>query len=346
MSHDLNFRDGRASMMYVGEVPWHGLGTPLNEPATAQKAIQAAGLDWKVVKRPLFYIANESLVRIEDKMAVIRPGQRKGEPDKVFGVVSPGYEPLQNCDAFAFFDSIVGKGAAIYHTAGALGDGERVWVLAKLPDSIHVANQDDVGKYLLLSNSHDGRSAVQVKFTPIRVVCQNTLSMALAQGRSVRVEHDRNLEIGLERAKDMLGIINARYAVIEESFGVLAQVQMQPARLKEYVEAVFPDPAPPVSSGRDGLLGSARARWEYALKQARLSREESARLFEEGRGNRQPGIRGTLWAAYNAVAEMIDYRQDGMDADRHLRSMWFGQGYHVKVRAYQVAMEKSAAWQN
>jgi phage/plasmid-like protein (TIGR03299 family) len=343
MAHNLNFRNGKASMMYVDEVPWHGLGTPLREPATAKQAIEAASLDWEVVKRPLYVVAGNGLLPIKDKVAVVQRGQGK-QSDTVFGVVSPSYTPLQNRDAFAFFDSIVGQKAAIYHTAGALGNGERVWILAKLPDTIHVAKKDDVDKYLLLSNSHDGRSAVQVKFTPIRVVCQNTLTMALDEGRTVRVQHHRNLEAGLEHAKEMLGIINARYAQIEEDFGAMAKVSMPSARLDEYLRLVFPDPAPVDETNAGYVAGPARLRRQRALTQARFNRKESGRLFVGGTGNNEPAIRGTLWAAYNGIAEMIDYRQEGMNPDRHLRSIWFGQGYHTKARAFEIAKQKLALW--
>ena len=343
MAHNLNFRNGKASMMYVDEVPWHRLGTRLKEPATAEQAIQAASLDWEVVKRPLFVVAGDGFAPIKEKVAIVQRGQGE-QGDTVFGVVSPSYTPLQNRDAFAFFDSIVGEGAAIYHTAGALGNGERVWILAKLPDSIHVAGKDDVDKYLLLSNSHDGRSSVQVKFTPIRVVCQNTLTMALEEGRTVRVKHHRNLEIGLEHAKDMLGIVRARYARIEEVFGAMARVSLPSPRLDEYLRLVFPDPAPLDEDEGGYEAGPARLRRDRALEQAQLNRREADRLFVGGRGNDEQDIRGTLWAAYNGIAEMIDYRQEGMNPDRHLRSIWFGQGYHTKARAYQVAVEKAATW--
>ena len=343
MAHNLNFRNGKASMMYVDKVPWHSLGTRLAQPATAEQAIRAAGLDWEVVKRPLFVVAGDGFARIKEKVAVVQRGQGK-QGDTVFGVVSPSYTPLQNRDAFAFFDSIVGQGAAIYHTAGALGNGERVWILAKLPDIIHVANKDDVDKYLLLSNSHDGRSSVQVKFTPIRVVCENTLTMALDEGKTFRVKHHRNLKDGLEHAKDMLGIINARYARIEEVFGAMAEAPMPSARLDEYLRLVFPDPAPLDQDEGGHEAGPARLRRNRAFEQARLNRQESGRLFAEGKGNSEPAIRGTLWTAYNGIAEMVDYRQEGMNPDRHLRSIWFGQGYHTKARAYQVALDNVPVW--
>ena len=139
-----------------------------------------------MVKQPLYVKTGQNYRKAEDKYMMMRADQLEKGPE--FGIVSSDYTPLQNLEAFNFFDDIVGQGAAIFHTAGALGKGERVWILAKLPDSIRIIGDDVCDKYLLLSNSHDGRSSVQMKFTPIfAVVCQNTLTMALNQGRTVRI---------------------------------------------------------------------------------------------------------------------------------------------------------------
>ena len=142
MSHNLLIQNGEASMMYVGGLPWHGLGTRLDRPATAKEAIQAAHLDWQVRKLPLCAVDGLLHLPVRDRYGVARDGSLD-----VLGVVGRDYTPVQNREAFAFFDPIVGKNAAIYHTAGALGRGERVWILAKLPDSIRVVGDDITDKY-------------------------------------------------------------------------------------------------------------------------------------------------------------------------------------------------------
>jgi phage/plasmid-like protein (TIGR03299 family) len=222
-------------MFYIDEVPWHGLGTRLDKPATAQEAIQAARLDWKVKKIPLF--AGSKHIPVPDRFAIVRrTGDQIQKSDPVLGVVSNEYTPLQNSEAFSFFDPIVGQNAAIYHTAGALGLGERVWILAKLPGQIRVVGDDITEKYLLLSNSHDGKSSVQIKFTPVRVVCQNTLTLALTDGSSVfRVSHYSNIHQKLEQAHQMLGLINERFEGIEQTFQAMSRVKLDRNRTASFL---------------------------------------------------------------------------------------------------------------
>ena len=157
MGHGIWNNSGHASMMYVGKEPWHGLGTKLSKPATSAEAIKAAHLDWDVTLKPVAAVDGYREYPIKNRFAIV-PCDGWGTTDcPVFGLVGRGYTPLQNREAFAFFDPIAGKDAAIYHTAGALGRGERIWILAKLPGHICVAGDDITEKFLLLSNSHEGK---------------------------------------------------------------------------------------------------------------------------------------------------------------------------------------------
>jgi phage/plasmid-like protein (TIGR03299 family) len=170
MAHELAITKGRTAMMYAGEVLWHKLGTRLNEPATAREAIDAASLNYLA---ELKAIQTDGGIPFPQRKAVIRSDSKD-----VLGVVGNSYVPIQNHQAFEFLDAVVVDENLRYQTAGALGKGERIWTLAKLPDAIRVKNSDDITeKYLLLSNSHDGSSSLRVHFTPIRLVCANTLAI-------------------------------------------------------------------------------------------------------------------------------------------------------------------------
>jgi phage/plasmid-like protein (TIGR03299 family) len=329
MAHDLYYDRDKYSLMYVGSEPWHGLGQRLEGPATAALAIEAANLDWEVVKRPLYAIGDRCSVPVKDMFGTMR-ADRTGDEAVVYGIVGRNYRPLQNREAFEFFDPIVGQGAAVYHTAGALGHGERVWILAKLPGEIRVADGDISDKYLLLSNSHDGESSVQIKFTPIRVVCNNTLTMALSQGPAIRVAHTRDMKQRLQHARDNLKLINANYQKLEQMFKVMVTVSMQGERLTEYLTMVFPDP-----NDRNK---------EAAVKRAIRNRRAAEHFYRHGKGNDQPAVAGTLWAAYNGVTEFIDHIHGRRTDDQHLESIWFGKGYLVKARAFEIARERAASW--
>jgi phage/plasmid-like protein (TIGR03299 family) len=313
--------------MVVGEPAWHRLGKVLDKPATAMEAIQAAHLDWEVIKQPLFAGESEHH-RIPDYYAIVRKDDWSKKKATVLGIVGESYTPVQNREAFSFFDPIVGDRAAVYHTAGALGSGERVWILAKLPEDIRVIGDDITQKYLLLTNSHDGNSAVQIKFTPIRVVCQNTLTMALSQGPTLRIPHTRDVRERLRIAANMLNAIKIRYSELEGAFRKMATVQVHGDKLQRYLVQVFPDPR---RKGDD-------ARYERALTQACTDRVGAEYLFAMGKGNEQKGVAGTLWAAYNGVAEYVDYRRYAKATEnRQVDAIWFGDGYSIKARAYAVA---------
>ena len=326
MAHNLLIQNGQASMFYINEVPWHGLGVKLNQPATAQEAIQAAGLDWRVKKLPLF--AGSKRIPVLDKFAIIRKTvDLVQKTDPVLGVVGKEYTPLQNSQAFSFFDPIVGQDAAIYHTAGVLGQGERVWILAKLPGHIRVVGDDITEKYLLLSNSHDGKSSVQIKFTPVRVVCQNTLTLALNDGAAYRVTHHADIHQKLKQAHEMLGIINSKFDGLEQSFQAMSRVKMNSNLIAEYLATVYPDSNEPE---KQVLVERDRSWSEY--------------FFDQGRGNRMPGVAGSLWAAFNGVTEWQDHRKSRQNENQRLSSSWFGETARIKSRAFGVAQDKTLVW--
>ena len=314
MPHNLNVTNGRPSMMYVGETPWHSLGTRLDKPAAAEEAIQAAHLDFTVEKFRLKTTPND--LSVESHFATVRT-----DTMEVLGVVGSRYEPIQNKDAFTTFDALVGEGEAIYHTAGALGKGERIWILAKLPDYIRVNGNDVVEKYLLLVNSHDGSSTVRVKLTPIRVVCENTLSLALSGAeQEVHVRHTLNAMEKLKEAHEILGLTNKLYMELDVIFNRMAETKVEQETLTEYVKTVFPEN--PESKDQSWVKKVHDTVFELA---------------ESGEGAEV--TRGTLWGAYNAVTEYVDhYRNAKGDETQRLKSMWFGSGEGIKKNAFRSAV--------
>jgi phage/plasmid-like protein (TIGR03299 family) len=230
---------------------------------------------------------------------------------------------------FAVLDEVVQSDGLRYHTAGALGRGERVWMLAKLPGEIRVKGGDDViDKFLLLSNSHDGSSSLRVLFTSVRVVCQNTLNLALnrGQGQGVSISHKGDLASKVKHAREVLGLAHKVYEDAESKIDLLASHAMNAVELDGYFKTLVPDPI-------DG-----------DPTRARNIRLELHRLFEEGKGQDIPGIRFTTWAAVNAVTEFVDHHRgtrgtDSLDRSRQqLQSAWFGQGAAMKSKAWNLAL--------
>jgi phage/plasmid-like protein (TIGR03299 family) len=313
------------SMMYTGETPWHGLGKKLDNAATSAEAIAAAGLNWSVEKR-LVYTTGPlgKLIQIDGKYAVSRM-----DNDQPLGVVGDVYHPLQNKDAFRFFDAVVGLKEAFYHTAGALGAGEVIWILAKLNGIIQVKGHDITEKYLLLTNRHDGLGSVRIMFTPIRVVCQNTLNLALADGTKfqAKLKHCATMGMKVQEVREALGIIDQKFAFFEKAAQRLAAVELTQEAFKNYL-------------GKVGIIPEDLADLEGRAKtMAENVIHEVTQKFEHGRGNDMPGVKGTLWAAFNGVTEYVDYtRTTRGGSDSRAKSLLFGSGATLKQKAWDEAL--------
>lgn len=310
------------TMAYVGAVPWHGLGTPVPPSVSSEEMIRAAGIDWLVEKRPARGSRLTGAKRGREKYSryelvrLARPNKR--EDEVVLGIVSDRYQPLQNTGAFRFFDPIVDRNTATYETAGALGDGERIWVMAKMPGDIQVVKGDVCGKYLLLSNTHTGQGSVIVKFTAVRVVCQNTLNLALKDGQpAFRVRHSAVMGARLDEVGELIAAANEVYAKAAELFKKLAATQLNRKMLDEYLAALFP------KSKAQEKNDMEPPKWVHVT-----------RLFETTPDLQLPGVKGTLWAAYNAVTRFEDYREVRSETEgNRLNRVWFGAGADIKTKA-------------
>lgn len=322
MAHQLNFSRGKTSMMYVNEVPWHGLGQKLDNLATAKECIEAAQLDFKVEKWP---VLGKSKGGIMTKVSDTHFATVRTDTNQILGTVGTGYQPVQNVDGFSFFDALIGDGEAVYETAGALGLGERVWMLAKLPDYIRIGKSDDIiNKYLLLLMSHDGKSSIVAKLTPVRVVCNNTLSLALTDGeQQVRVRHSRNAKQKLEQAHKLLQLTNKVYDQVSAAFEKMSLIKVSESQLMRYINALVPDNADSENHTR-----------------TEKARAEIFELAHVGQGAELETAKGTLWGGYNAAVEYADHVRSYRGGDNgRLNSLWFGSGERFKQGAFDLAMK-------
>lgn len=225
MAHMLEMVDGKAQMAYVGETPWHGLGVKLEEGVNPQEMMQAAGLDWKVKKVDMYY-GNFSDKKVEGKQALIRESD-----EQLLDIVGVDWNPVQNIEAFNFFDSFCKAGQMSMHTAGSLFDGKRVWALAKIASDFELFNGDKVEGFLLFSNPHKFGQAVDIRFTPVRVVCNNTLTLSLGQAVQNAVKLNHRKEFEPEGVKQVLGLASKHMDEYKETAKFLGSKQVSDEQL-------------------------------------------------------------------------------------------------------------------
>lgn len=219
------------TMFSVREKPWHRLGIIVKEAPTSADAIRLASLDWTVVQEPIY--TNFSKV-VEGYRANVRSSDRK-----VLGVVSDRYKVVQNVDAFSFTDELLGRGVR-YETAGSLQEGKKVWLLARLPREYIIAGER-ISPYLVFSNTHDGSGSVKVAITPVRVVCNNTLNLALNTAkRSFSMIHTGNIQDKIQEAKDTLFMAEEYMDCLGVEFEQLRRQKITDAQVKEYIEQLLP----------------------------------------------------------------------------------------------------------
>lgn len=280
------------TMFSVREKPWHGLGTIIQEACNSQEALHLAGLDWEVKQEPVLYngkgTGHQFNIRSSD--------------DSVLGVVGARYKPVQNADAFAFTDELIG-GDVRYETAGSLANGKRVWMLARMPDT--KIFDDVVEPFLCLTNGHDGFSSMKVCMTPVRVVCQNTLNMALnGAKRTWNVRHSGNIESKMAEAKHTLGLAEQYMESFAKEAEDLYQIKVAPKDFKELTETLFPITAE---------MSRRKEESQYLL-QCQL--KEAWDMDDLG------NIRGTGWGFMNAISDMATHRPPARKTENYQENMF------------------------
>lgn len=268
------------SMFYAGATPWHGLGRKVDEALTSAEAIKLGGLDWEVNPEPIQVVGGQVI-----------PGMKanvRSSDHKILGVVTDRYKVVQNADAFAFTDMLLGEGVR-YETAGSLSSGKRVWLLSKM-DTTKVCG-DDVDPYLVFTNSHDGTGAVKVAVTPIRVVCQNTLTLALSKAsRTWSTKHIGNIDGKLEDAKKTLGFASAYMEELKEESDKLTQIVVLAPQFADFLMKMFPT---------DSKMS------EEQVKNVERQRKALAELYNHKEDIQR--FHGTAYGVINAVADYLPH---------------------------------------
>lgn len=317
MAHEIE------NMFFVGETPWHVLGNRLIEAPSCAEALKQAGLDWTVKTVPLFLADG---TQVKSAKATVREND-----NRVLGVVGDRYCPLQNSEAFSFFDPFVQSGLVQLETAGSLREGQRIWILARIAENsdVDIGPGDSVRKFLMLSNSHDGTLSVRVGFTPVRIVCANTLAGAhsSAESQLIRLRHHASVARNLEDLREIINLANRSFEASAEKYRFLASKRINASDLKKYVKII---------------LGHEKTAEDDLSSRALNQIEQIETLFHSGRGANLVTADGTFWGAYNAVTEYFSHHQTE-NSDKRYQSLWFGANSKRSIEALDLAVEMSKA---
>jgi len=332
MSHEID------EDRYIGSAPtWHMIGTYPGRVVTAAEAIAATRLDYGVELFPIFVPltlaggAGLMMTQVEDRFATVRMDVGPDDPRRVLGIVGKNYTVLPNDRAFEFFDAVVGQDAAIYESAGVLNGGKEIFVVARLQDQKYWVKDDEYNAYITLTNAHTGQHGVRIFTTMVRVVCQNTLMMALRNTRKfVTLRHTANVESRLRNVPVLLGLADAEFRAKQELFRKLAETPIPaPPMFQAYVDDVFP------SAG------------EKPNERTTSHRETVSWLMNHEHQN-TPGIGNTYYAAFNAVTEYVDHgisrfaNAEDQATERAVQAL-FGRGNDLKKRALDLAVTHARA---
>jgi len=348
MSHELE--SGFSTKLQA----WHGLMNVLDNYPTSEEAIKAAGLDWPVERRPIYWgkdigtayqpeeIKNRrAIVRVRKVPFTDQNGEGTRTEDDLLSVVSDGYQPLQNTEAFSFFDELVKSGDIVYETAGSLFEGRKIWVLARyLKKQIKIMGTDEVRPYLLLLNGHDGVTGVSVQPTGVRVVCNNTLMASLAQGHTINFKHVGDVRGEIEKAKVVLEEMRLTFDEMAETYSHMAEIHLDQDAIDEMIRKVCcpGDWKSEVTGQPDEEMILVQGEIMPTKAKRLTAMEAKVRsLLRNGQGA-SADTYGTLWGTYNALVEFADYFLGRKSKDRAGYQL-IGEGGRFKQLALDVSKE-------
>lgn len=327
MAHELSIReDGTAEMAWVGNTPWHGLGNELEQGAPIEVWIEKAGMEWEILRTPVEYkIPTDSIdVPFEHMLFADKHVLYRSDNLRPLSVVSPTYNIVQPYEVLEFYRDLVGLADMQLETAGALFGGKRFWALANTGRMAELKGDDTIKGYLLLSTSCDGTMATTARFTSVRVVCNNTLSIATKDNASViRVPH-RGLWKPAD-VKSQLGLIDNSWGKFKEQITLLSETTVGRDQVAEYLVKLFGDEDIPIDEQSPAVAAKCAGVWDL--------------YTNSGKGAHMPSAEGTFWGLVNAVTQTIDYHTQHRTTDARLNNAWFGQGNNKKTEAFELALE-------
>lgn len=313
------------TMAWAGETPWHGLGVKVNNDLSTEEMLVAAGLDWQVDSLPIFTNINDNKHILPNNQALVRLSD-----NEVLSVISKDWKHVQNSEAFDFFKEFVESGKMEMHTAGSLRNGKMIWALAKINESFTLFNgKDQVDSYLLFSNPHEYGKGINVRFTPIRVVCNNTLTLALSTKSDGEIKLNHRTAFDPELVKTTMGISSEKMAMYKNNAEFLASKRYTQETSLEYLNRLFPRTKIVISNDEDGDTKkiSKPASLIYKSLETQPGHEFGA---------------GTWWSMFNAVTYNIDHVLGNTNQTR-LNSAWYGVNRNKKIMAMQLAGEFASA---
>lgn len=334
MAHELTKRaDGQVEMAYVGDTPWHGLGQSLPRGADIETWKKAAGMDWAIARRALHYTADRAGViskTIKDKGVLIRIDT--GEP---LGIVSNKYRVVQPQEVLEFFRDLTKHAGFELETAGTLFGGSRYWALAKVATAT-LSGWDEVGGYCLISTTADGSRATEVRKTTVRVVCNNTLSMALNEGEKdvIRVSHRETFDY--KKVYERMGLTHEAFDTFVQAAGMLTRVKVSDAAARAFVARMLRASSRGVVAGddedADEMVEDGKSRQPRGL-------EVIMDLFNgAGKGAAMKGSQGKAWGLVNSITEYVDHFSTAATPSHRLDRALFGSGDKLKTLALNRAL--------
>jgi phage/plasmid-like protein (TIGR03299 family) len=349
MAHQINYNTltGKDSFFSVKQKAWHGLGQIIEDYPTSSEAIVHAGLNYTVERRPLFTADTENFAVFDDPETddyfntfdpnILVPdyfANVRTDTEEVLGVVGKDYKIVQNIDAFSFFDEIVGGGSGIlYETAGALGRGERIFITAKLPDYIRVGRNDLIENYLFLTSSHDGLGSITIAFTPVRIVCNNTLNAALKNStNTLKIRHTASAVEKLKQAHHMLGISNMLTVELEAIYNRWSRLRITDAQVKRLVQIAMAPSREVLENVQLGKMDELSAIYHNAV-------EKVCAYGHTAPDQQMDTTRGTLFGCYNAITGYYQNVRGFKDEESKFKSIMYGTGLVRNQTAFNLCAE-------